>query len=113
MTGEKKEDRKKKKRSDWALESPLDEEVTLEQLVNESPFKEASDESGQSTTAGTRIPMWLKRRIIKLRELSGSPYELDSDVTRDALFIGLRVLHLRYKMGPDWDSAPRSKKVGP
>ena len=94
---------KKKKRSDWELEHPLDYTVTMEQLIDDPPFKEASDEFGQSTTAGTRIPLWLKRRIIKLKELPGSPYELDSDVTRDAIFIGLRVLHIRYKMSPDWD----------
>lgn len=94
---------KKDRKSEWEPEVALDLAATLEDLINEPPFKEASDEVGQSTTAGTRIPLWLKRRIIKLRELSGSPYELDSDVTRDALFLGLRVLHLRYKMTPDWE----------
>ena len=103
--------KRSKKASDWQLESPLDEAVTLEQLIEESPFKEASDEGGNSTTAGTRIPMWLNRRIIKLRELSGSPYELNSDVIRDALYIGLRVLHIRYKMGPEWHIETRLAAV--
>lgn len=94
---------KRDRRAEWEPEAALDLAATLEDLINEPPFKEASDEVGQSTTAGTRIPLWLKRRIIKLRELSGSPYELDSDVTRDALFLGLRILHFRYKMTPDWE----------
>lgn len=96
-----------KKQSDWELESSLDEGVTLDQLIDESPFKESSDEAGNSVTAGTRIPMWLKRRITKIREMSGTPYELDSDVIRDALYIGLRVLHIRYKTSPDWHTETR------
>lgn len=95
-------EKRKHKPSDWDLESPLDEAVTLEQLINEPPFKEASDEGGNSTTAGARIPMWLHRRIVKIREMRGSPYEINSDVIRDAIYIGMRVLHLRYQMGPDW-----------
>lgn len=96
-------DNKKSKKSDWELEAPLDLAATLEELIADPPFKEVSDESGQSTTAGTRIPNWLQRRIVKLKELSGSPYELNSDVIRDALYKGLRVLHLKYKMTADWD----------
>lgn len=94
---------KKDKQSDWELEAPFDLAATLDELISDSPFKQASDESGQSTTAGARIPSWLQRRIVKIKELSGSPYELNSDVIRDALYIGMRVLHLRYRMTKDWE----------
>jgi len=54
-------------------------------------------------TAGSRIPMWLHRRVVGLRELPGSPYELNSDVLRDALYLGMQILGMRYKTSPDWN----------
>lgn len=93
----------KKKDDAWEPEQQFDVTASLEELIHEPPFKEASDDSGDSHTCGARIPMWLYRRVIKLREQSGSPYELDSDVVRDAVFVGLRVLNMRYRVNPDWD----------
>ena len=93
---------KKKKPADWELEAPFDAAATLEELINGQPFKEASDEHGESVTAGARVPLWLHRRIVKLKELPGSPYEVNSDVYRDCISIGLQILHMRYGMGPDW-----------
>jgi len=95
--------KKTKKTTDWELESPLDEGATLDDLINSPPFKEASDERGESTTAGTRIPSWLHRSVVKLREMEGSPYELNSDVIRDGLYIGLRILHMRYSLSTKWN----------
>jgi len=88
--------------SDWDLEKELDFSATLEELLNASPFTKSSDEQGRSETVGTRVPTWLLRRIIKLKEMKGSPYELNSDVLRDAIFLGLRILHIRYKIGKEW-----------
>jgi hypothetical protein len=88
---------------DWSLEEPLDEPATLEDLVKSPVFKEASDNLGHSITAATRIPQWLNRRIAKLHETPGTPYEVSSDVVRDALYLGLRILHLRYTIAEDWD----------
>lgn len=93
---------KKSKPPDWELESPFDAAATLEELINAPPFKEASDERGESVTSGTRIPTWLHRRVVKLREMPGSPYEVNSDVLRDAVYTGLQILHMRYGMSPDW-----------
>lgn len=90
------------KPSDWDLESPFDTIVSLEELINMPPFKAASDASGGTATAGARVPMWLERKVIYLIELRGSPYMLKSDVYRDAIYIGLRVLNMRYKSDPDW-----------
>lgn len=102
MTEEEKE-HKKGKPSDWELEAPFDMAATVEDLIKAPPFKEASDEKGDSVTAGTRIPMWLHRRVVKLKEVPGSPYEVNSDVLRDAVYVGLQILHMRYKLSPDWD----------
>lgn len=101
------EQNKRRKRgvrdSSWEPEEALDLAATLQDLIDEPPFKDVSDETGESTTAGARIPNWLVRRIVKLKELSGSPYDINSDVIRDAIYVGLRVLHLRYKLTADWE----------
>lgn len=84
----------------WALES--DTIITLEDLVNAAPFNETSDESGEAATIGTRVPQWMLRRVVRIRELPGSPYEINSDVLRDAMYLGLQILQLRYKLH-DWE----------
>jgi len=86
----------------WEPEAVIDLAVTLQELIDEPPFKEVSDDAG-SATVGTRIPNWLLRRIVRLKELKHSPYDINSDVLRDAIYIGLRVLHLRYGLTPDWE----------
>lgn len=92
-----------KPRHAWDPEQQFDLAATLEELLEEPPFKEVSGDTGESVTAATRIPVWLYRRVMKLKEMTGSPYQLVSDVLRDALYIGLRVLNMRYKMERDWD----------
>jgi len=92
----------KTKKSDWELESSFDLAATLEDMINDKPYKEASDESGESVTAGARVPSWLHRRVVKLRELAASPYEVNSDVYRDAIYNGLHVLHMRYGLTAAW-----------
>lgn len=93
---------KRTKKSDWDLESSFDMAAGLEDLINSPPFKEASDEKGESVTSGTRLPLWLHRRIVKIKELPGSPYEVNSDVLRDAAYLGLQILHMRYSLMPEW-----------
>lgn len=94
---------KPKKPSDWELEAPFDFAATLNDLIEAPPFKQASDEQGQSVTAGTRVPAWLFRRVMKLAEAVGSPYEIASDVLRDAIYNGLQILYMRHKVSPDWE----------
>ena len=111
MANEKQEKPKKSELGDWDLESPFDTIVSLEELINMPPFKAASDSSGGTATAGTRIPLWLERKVIHLTELRGSPYHLKSDVFRDAIYIGLRVLNMRYKSDPDWATEAKMARV--
>lgn len=99
------------KSDDWALEAPFDQIVSLEELINMPPFKAASDSTGGTATAGTRIPTWLDRKVTHLIEFRGTPYHLKSDVLRDAIYIGLRVLNMRYKSDPDWASEARMAKA--
>lgn len=100
MTGMSKRERSAE---DWEPEEAIDLAATLEELMSEPPFKEVSSGGENSVTAATRIPMWLYRRVVRIRELKGSPYDINSDVLRDALYIGLRVLHIRFGQTPDWD----------
>jgi len=79
----------------WETEEPY-VDLTIEELVGRPVFKESRDDLG-SATVGARIPQWLSRKITKLIEMQGSPYELKSDVVRDALYLGMEVLRLRYK----------------
>jgi len=96
----KKQDKPKKA---WDPEQQFDLGATLEDLLAEVPFREASGDSGDSITTAARVPVWLHRRIVKLKEMSNSPYDVTSDVVRDALFTGLRILNMRYKMSLDWN----------
>jgi len=105
------EAKKRKKQGDWDLESPFDTIVSLEELINMPPFKAASDASGGTATAGARLPTWLERKVIHMIELRGSPYLLKSDVYRDAIYIGLRVLNMRYKSDPDWATEARMARA--
>jgi len=104
-------DKHKTKQSDWELEATFDRVASLEELIASPPFKEASDSSGVSVIAGVRIPGWLQRLIAYFTEIKGTPYQIGSDVTRDAIFLGLRVLAMRYKGSPEWTVEARIAKA--
>ena len=97
-----KDKKQPKKATDWNLESAYDAPATIEELIDLAPFKEASDVKGGSYTAAARVPTWLERKITWFVEMKGSPYQLKSDVVRDMLYLGARVLHARYKGNPDF-----------
>jgi len=102
-----------KKATDWNLESPYDAPSTIEDLIDLAPFKEASDTKGGSYTAAARVPTWLERKITWFIEMKGSPYQLKSDVVRDMIYLGARILHARYKGNPDWATeAKMTEAVG-
>ena len=89
--------------SEWELLDPKSEEViTLEDLISRPPFRDTKDKQGHSMTIGARMPEWVERKIRKLIEMRGSPYELVSDVVRDTIYVGLAVLSARYKHIEDW-----------
>ena len=92
--------RKDKKQDQWELEAPFDQPASLEELVEAQPFSEAG--GSDSITAGTRVPKWIFRRVQKLLETLGSPYEVASDVYRDAIYLGLRIIFMRFRTTKDW-----------
>ena len=104
--------KKHAKQPDWELEEPFSHIPTLDELINEQPFKTASDEHGHSFTAATRIPHWMLRRVEHLRQMKGSPYMLVSDVLRDAVYLGLRIQQVRYgRHTADWDAEVQMAQV--
>lgn len=91
-----------KKAGAWETESSVDENATLEELIDLPPFRQASDDSGNSFTCGTRIPNWMHRRMQKIVEMPGSPYQIMSDLSRDCIYKGLRILQMKYRATKDW-----------
>ena len=96
---------------DWQLEKSIKPVTSLDDLIDAQPFKSSSDEQGESVTAGTRIPTWLHRAIVRIREMKGSPYQVNSDVIRDCIYIGLQVLQIRYGYSEDWRIESRLPKI--
>ncbi len=103
-------DNRYKKSIGWNPEKSFDSALTLEDLIKSPPFKDAGDPSGTHPTS-VRLPTWLVRRIAFLTENSATPYQLHSDVVRDAVYIGLRVLSVRYKSNPQWEAEARMAKA--
>jgi len=95
-------DKAKKKLSSWRLEQSFDEVSTLEDLIRATPFTDASDASGATNHISTRIPTWIYRQIAYITEMKATPYRVHSDTIRDALYVGLRILSMRYKTSPEW-----------
>lgn len=93
----------KRTRTAWdTTEVAFEDVVTLEQLVLRTPFRKSKDEHGHSITAAARVPESVERKVVELREMTGSPYQLNSDVVRDAIYLGLQILHIRYKKAEEW-----------
>ncbi len=110
---DKKQAKQPKKASDWDLENPYDAPTTLEDLIELAPYKEASDLKGGSYTAGARVPTSIERKIVWFTEMKGSPYMVKSDVVRDAIYLGMRVLHARHRANPDFAvEAKMSEAIG-
>lgn len=100
MRGKKKE--RPRGNDAYETEDPFSEDITLEQLLSRKPFKEGKDEHGHSIQVSVRVPEWFGRKVAKIMELPGSPYELRTDFYRDAVMIGSQVIALRVKRVEDW-----------
>lgn len=74
----------------------------VERLINLDAFLESKDRKGHSTSMAFRGPDWMVRMAGELRSISGSPYFTNSDVFRDAAYVGLLVLGLRYGCSNLW-----------
>jgi len=80
----------------WTTAPEYDGIITLEYLLGLPPFTESRDEGGNSVQFSTRLPEYLARVITSLRENKATPYKVNSDVIRDAIYQGLHNLTCRY-----------------
>ena len=91
-------------RDSWSLDGQpeITPDMPIKSLMDRSPFKLSEDRKGHDTSLGAKLPKSYDRWVAKFREMNGSPYELKSDIVRDALTLGLIILSMRYSLDPDW-----------
>lgn len=72
----------------------------LEKLTESAPFKRSEDRKGHDGFLGARFPKDMTRWVTKIKEKG--QYQMNSDVVRDAIWLGLQILSLRYQADPQW-----------
>jgi len=87
----------------WQVDSfELTPKDTLDKLMSLKPYKQAQDKKGHGVFFGAWFPKDAGRRVEKIRE--EGPYVTTSDVIRDAIYLGLQILSLRYEKDDAWQA---------
>lgn len=95
----------------WTTEEPfVTVDDSISRLTNMKPYKATEDKKGHDAFVHFRVPKNLMRAITKIKE--HGPYETNSDVWRDAAWLGLQVLQLRYKEDPTWTAYAQTVAIG-
>lgn len=90
-----------KRKDSWTLDGPfLTENDPISRLTELSPFKLSEDKKGHDASVHFRVPKNMTRMATKIKEKG--PYETNSDVARDAYYLGLRLLYIRYNCDEVW-----------
>ena len=98
-------------RDSWATDSPgLSLTDTLDKLTSMTPFKRSEDRKGHSVPLGSRFPKEIARWVTKVKEQG--QYQTTSDVIRDAVWLGLQILSLRYEKDPLWQTLLQLIEMG-
>lgn len=84
----------------WQLESQHSDTLTVDSLIEAQPFHVDPGEKDLPVIS-TRVPQWMMREIIILVDRRGTSYQTKGDVAKDALYIGLKILNIRYG-SKDW-----------
>lgn len=86
------------------MEFPLKLKVSdrIEILAKLEPYLLSDDKKGHSWLMAARCPTWFGRIVDVIKEKKGSPYKTQSDVVRDALYLGLAILSVRHNAIPRW-----------
>jgi len=80
-------------------------------LIDLRPYRlQQTKKSKLSTHLAVKLPEFYTRWIERIKERAGGIYDIKSDVVRDALWIGLRVLTARYKL-PEWRTDIRLMEI--
>lgn len=85
------------KKLEWGVPPDI-----FDYLLSRPIFKTTKDKFGHSITLSARVPEAVYRRIQVFREMRGSPYQVMSDVVRDAIFLGILVLNARFGLDLVW-----------
>lgn len=94
------------KSTDWSLEAPelgisLNDPISV--LVGKKPYKTTQDKHGHDVFLGAKFPKTFLRTVAKIRNVPGSPYEINADVVRDAIHLGLIIILMRCQDNSDWN----------
>jgi len=82
---------------------------TLDKLTSQSPFKRSEDKRGHDVPMGSRFPKDVARWITRIKETG--QYQTSSDAIRDAVWLGLQILSLRYEEDPEWQVYLQAMKM--
>lgn len=97
---------------EWELDAaPLDANTPLSVLINKPVYKLGEDKKGHDMFLGARFPKEVGRWVQRILEKKGSPYVVRSDVTRDAIMLGLQILSLRYDLSPEWKALEQLAEI--
>lgn len=92
---------KPKEQSSWDLEGVgIESDDPITRLTGMKPYKRSQDSKGHGTPLAAWFPKDVDRTVSRI--LEKGPYQTKADVTRDAIWIGLIVLHLRFEADPEW-----------
>lgn len=85
----------------WITDGPgLSLSDALDKLTSQPPFKRSEDKRGHDAPMGTRFPKDVARWLTRVKE--AGQYQTTSDAIRDAVWLGLQILSLRYEEDPEW-----------
>ena len=84
--------------SDWLTldELGISPQDLIQVLMDRTPYKTSEDKKGHDMTLYARFPKYIGHWMELILEKKGIPYQTRSDLMRDACFLGMIVLHLRY-----------------
>ena len=82
---------------------------SIERLTEQKPFFKHEDKKGHDTFLGARFPKEMARDVTLIKEKG--PYEVNADVVRDAVWLGLQALHLRYEQDDYWKATMQLRRM--
>lgn len=81
----------------------LTTDTPISALVDLPPYRKSEDKRGHDTFLGARFPKDFARWAAYLKEALPGHYNIQADVVRDALQLGLKVISLRTTSNPtEW-----------
>lgn len=97
-------------KNSWITDGPgLSLDDTLDKLTSQPPFKRSEDRKGHDVPMGSRFPKDVARWITRIKETG--QYQTSSDAIRDAVWLGLQILSLRYEEDPEWQIYLQAMKL--